>query len=43
MIELKGLWKSFEGKDVLKDINTTFENGKPTSSSDKAVRERRCS
>lgn len=28
MIELKGLWKSFEGKDVLKDINTTFENGK---------------
>ena len=28
MIELKGLWKSFEGKDVLKDINATFENGK---------------
>ena len=28
MIELKGLWKSFEGRDVLKDINATFENGK---------------
>jgi phospholipid/cholesterol/gamma-HCH transport system ATP-binding protein len=28
MIEIKGLYKSFEDKDVLKDINTTFENGK---------------
>lgn len=28
MIELKGLCKSFEGKDVLTDINATFENGK---------------
>lgn len=28
MIELKGLYKSFEGRDVLKDINATFENGK---------------
>lgn len=28
MIELKGLCKSFEGKEVLKDINATFENGK---------------
>ena len=28
MIELKGLWKSFENRDVLKDINATFENGK---------------
>ncbi len=28
MIELKGLWKSFEKKDVLKDINAVFENGK---------------
>ena len=28
MIELKGLYKSFEGGDVLKDINATFENGK---------------
>ena len=28
MIELKGLWKSFEDRDVLKDINATFENGK---------------
>ena len=28
MIELKGLWKSFEGKHVLKDINAIFENGK---------------
>ena len=28
MIELKGLCKSFEEKEVLKDINATFENGK---------------
>ena len=28
MIELKGLWKSFEGRDVLNDFNATFENGK---------------
>ncbi|MBQ8655700.1 MAG: ABC transporter ATP-binding protein [Prevotella sp.] len=28
MIEVKNLYKSFEDKDVLKDINTTFENGK---------------
>ena len=28
MIEVKHLYKSFEGKDVLKDINTTFEDGK---------------
>ncbi len=28
MIELKGLCKSFEGKDVLADISATFENGK---------------
>ena len=28
MIELKGLWKSFEDRDVLKDINAPFENGK---------------
>jgi phospholipid/cholesterol/gamma-HCH transport system ATP-binding protein len=28
MIEIKGLYKSFEDKDVLKNINTTFENGK---------------
>ena len=28
MIELKGLYKSFEEKEVLKDINATFENGK---------------
>jgi len=28
MIEIKNLYKSFEGKDVLKDINATFENGK---------------
>ena len=28
MIEVKNLYKSFEGKDVLKDINTTFEDGK---------------
>ena len=34
MIELKGLWKSFEDRDVLKDINATFENGKTNVSSD---------
>jgi phospholipid/cholesterol/gamma-HCH transport system ATP-binding protein len=28
MIEVKNLYKSFEDKDVLKDINATFENGK---------------
>ena len=28
MIELKSLYKSFEGKDVLRDISATFENGK---------------
>lgn len=28
MIEVKGLYKSFEDKAVLKDINATFENGK---------------
>ena len=28
MIEVKSLYKSFESKDVLKDINCVFENGK---------------
>ncbi len=28
MIEIKHLYKSFEDKDVLKDINAVFENGK---------------
>ena len=28
MIEVKHLYKSFEDKDVLKDINAVFENGK---------------
>ena len=28
MIEVCSLYKSFDGKEVLKDINTTFENGK---------------
>lgn len=28
MIEIKRLYKSFDGKAVLKDINATFENGK---------------
>lgn len=28
MIELKHLYKSFDGRDVLKDINTTFADGK---------------
>ena len=28
MIEVKHLYKSFEDKEVLKDINAVFENGK---------------
>ena len=28
MIEVKGLYKSFDAKTVLSDINATFENGK---------------
>lgn len=28
MIEVKSLYKSFEDKDVLRDINTTFEDGR---------------
>ena len=28
MIEVKHLYKSFEDKDVLLDINAVFENGK---------------
>ena len=28
MIEVKNLCKSFEGREVLKDINTVFEDGK---------------
>ena len=28
MIEVKNLYKSFEGKEVLKDISTVFEDGK---------------
>ena len=28
MIEIKHLYKSFEDKDVLQDINAVFENGK---------------
>ncbi|MFV0546484.1 MAG: ABC transporter ATP-binding protein [Bacteroides sp.] len=28
MIEIKSLYKSFEDKNILKDINATFENGK---------------
>ena len=28
MIEVRHLYKSFEDKDVLKDINAVFENGK---------------
>ena len=47
MIELKGLYKSFEDKTVLTDINATFENGKTNliigqSGSDRAARARRC-
>ena len=34
MIEVKGLYKSFEDKAVLKDINATFENGKTNLSLD---------
>jgi len=28
MIEVKSLYKSFDGRDVLKNINAVFENGK---------------
>ena len=28
MIEIKGLYKSFDDKTVLSDINASFENGK---------------
>ena len=28
MIEVRNLYKSFEGREVLKDISTTFEDGK---------------
>ena len=28
MIEVKNLYKSFDGKDVLIDINATFRDGK---------------
>ena len=28
MIQVKSLYKTFEGKDVLVDINATFNNGK---------------
>ena len=28
MIEVKSLYKSFEGKDVFVDINAIFDNGK---------------
>ena len=28
MIEVKNLYKSFEGREVLKDISTVFEDGK---------------
>ena len=28
MIEVRHLYKSFDDKEVLKDINATFENGK---------------
>ena len=31
MIQVKSLYKSFEGKDVLVDINATFNNGKNQS------------
>ena len=42
MIELKGLCKSFEEKEVLTDINATFENGKTNIIIDRAVREKPC-
>ena len=28
MIEVKNLYKSFDGREVLKDISTVFEDGK---------------
>lgn len=41
MIEVKSLYKSFEDKEVLKDINSVFENGKTNLISARAVPERR--
>ena len=41
MIQVKSLYKSFEGKDVLVDINATFNNGKTNLISVRAVPGRR--
>ena len=40
MIEIQNLCKSFGDKEVLKNITTTFENGKTNLIIDRAVRER---
>ena len=47
MIDIKGLYKSFDDKTVLSDINATFENGKTNliigqSGSGKCVDEMYC-
>lgn len=41
MIELKGLCKSFEEKEVLTDINATFETERPILLLARAVLENR--
>ena len=41
MIEIKHLCKSFGDKEVLKDINAVFEDGKTNLISDKAAPARR--
>lgn len=41
MIEVKNITKSFDGRVVLKDISTTFEDGKTNLISDEAVRVKR--
>ena len=42
MIEIKGLYKSFDDKTVLSDINADFANGKTNLISVRVVPVRRC-
>lgn len=40
MIEVKHIFKTFDGKTILNDISAQFFAGKPILSSAKAVREK---
>ena len=42
MIEIKNLHKSFDGKEVLKGITSTFDSVRPILSLVKAVRAKQC-